>query len=121
MANYKNYKAGFDLLPLSKSWAIRMIFLDMVYGIKTGYKIINELSKKKKELADDIRAALDCSNAYLNSKRVYNVRNSGTVCRFLTYLLEGTNYKLKMGKQLSRRNLGYAKNLKDKNLKEFLK
>ncbi len=33
------------ILPLSKSWAIRMIFLDMLYGKKTSYQVINYFKK----------------------------------------------------------------------------
>jgi hypothetical protein len=69
-------------LPISKSWAIRMIFLDMLYGARTEYKIINYFKKQnKKDLAEDINAALQVVISYLSGKNIYNVGNSGKIWR----------------------------------------
>lgn len=92
-------------LPLSKSWAIRMIFLDMLYGKKTKYKIIRHLWKKEKNLADDIRASLRCAKNYISGKNVYKVGDSGTVCRFIIYFLDGKKYKLVKEGQLAKRKI----------------
>ncbi len=63
-------------LPLSKSWAIRMIFLDMLYGFKTKYRIIRYFQKTNVVLADDVRVALRCAETYLNKthlkESIYN-------------------------------------------------
>lgn len=109
-------------LPQSKSWAIRMIFMDMLYGAKTGYKIIRYFEKEdKKSLADDIRAALDCAKNYLNGEHIFNVRNSGTVCRFLIYLLDGQKYKIIKGRQLAKRKMNAPKNISKLPLAKLLK
>jgi hypothetical protein len=93
-----------EFLPLSKSWAIRMIFLDMLYGKKTGHKVINYFRKQSKnDLSNDINAAMRCAENYLSGKNVYNVGNAGTVCRFIIYVMFGKKRKLRMGEQLRER------------------
>lgn len=109
-------------LPLSKSWAIRMIFLDMLYGAKTGYQVLDFFKKQKRsDLADDIGAALDCAIAYISGKNIFRVGNSGTVCRFLIYMMEGKRYKLEMGVQLRKRIKKIPANLRQLSVKELLK
>lgn len=108
-------------LPLSKSWAVRMIFLDMLYGVKTGYRVIKHLQKERNILADDIRAALNCAQNYISGKNTYNVGDSGTVCRFLIYFLDGRKYKIKKGKQLTKRKISAPKNIKSFSLAKLLK
>lgn len=109
-------------LPLSKSWAIRMIFMDMLYGAKTEYKVIQHFEKEdKKYLADDVRAALRCAKNYIKGRRVFNVGDSGTVCRFLIYLLDGKRYKIIKGRQLAKRKMNAPKNISKLPLSELLK
>lgn len=107
-------------LPLSKSWAIRMIFLDIFYGESFGYKVISLLNKKKKYLCDDIKAALNCAEIYLRGESVYDVGDSGTVCRFLMYFLDGQKFKIKKGKQLIRRKIPSPRSLKKLSMAELL-
>ena len=91
-------------LPLSKSWAIRMIFLDMIYGKSTGYKVINHFRKQKKsDLSNDINAAMRCAENYISGEHKYNVGNAGMVYRLLVYVMYGKKYKLRMGDQLRKR------------------
>lgn len=99
-------------LPLSKSWAIRMLFLDMLYGSKTKYRVIRHFQKSgKKDLADDIRAARRCAESFISDQNIYDVGDSGTVCRFLTYFLDGQKYKIRKGKQLARRKIDAPKKI----------
>lgn len=111
-------------LPLSKSWAIRMIFLDMLYGFKTKYRIIRYFQKANIVLADDIRAALRCAETYLNrtplKESVYNVGNSATTYRFLTYFLDGQKYKIHKGKQLAQRKIIVPSNISHLPLSKLL-
>ena len=73
-----------DLLPLSKSWVIRMLFLDILYGEKSEYKVIRHFqSQSKTYLSDDILAAIDCASKYIEGNYTFDAKNSGTVCRFL--------------------------------------
>ena len=109
-------------LPLSKSWAIRMIFLDMVYGRNTGYRVIRHFENENQNiLADDIKAALSCAKVYISGRKIFKVGNSGTVCRFLIYFLDGQKYKIKKGRQLSRRKIIAPKNLSALSLPKLLK
>lgn len=109
-------------LPLSKSWAIRMIFLDMLYGSKTGYRVIRYFKNQNQSiLADDVKAALSCAKAYISGRKTFNVGNSGTVCRFLIYFLDGQKYKIKKGKQLRRRKINAPQNLSILSLSKLLK
>ncbi len=114
-----------NYLPLSKSWAIRMILLDMLYGKDTKYKIINYFSEQeKKDLADDIKAALSCAKTFISGGKVYkvyNIKNSGTVCRFIIYFLDGKKYKIVKGDQLLKRKIVAPKNISKLSLLELLK
>lgn len=111
-----------SILPLSKSWAIRMIFLDMLYGEKTNYWVINYLKKQKDStLADDIRSALACAVAYISGDDVFRVGNSGTVCRFLLYFLDGKKYKIIKGRQLAERKIEAPNNISKLSLAKLLK
>lgn len=111
-----------SILPLSKSWAIRMIFLDMLYGEKTNYRVINYFKKQKgSALADDIKAALACAVAYISGDNVFKVGNSGTVCRFLLYLLEGKKYKIIKGQQLAERKIEAPNNISKLSLAKLLR
>lgn len=99
-------------LPLSKSWAIRMLFLDMFYGRSTGYRVIRHFKNQSQNvLADDIKAALSCAKAYISGRKTFNVGDSGTVCRFLIYFLDGQKYKIKKGKQLAKRKIFIPQNI----------
>ena len=109
-------------LPLSKSWAIRMIFLDMIYGSSTGYGVIRHFKNQNKNvLADDIKAALSCAETYIPGRKLFNVGDSGTACRFLIYFLDGQKYKIKKGRQLARRKIIIPKHLLAMPLSELLK
>jgi len=111
-----------DLLPLSKSWVIRMLFLDMIYGEKSGYQAIGYIqAQDKKYLSDDILAALDCAQNYIKGNHVYDVRNAGTVCRFLVYIMQGKKYELRLGEQLQRRIKKWPDNLNKLSVAELLK
>lgn len=111
-----------NILPLSKSWAIRMIFLDMLYGAENGYRVLSFFKiQKESDLADDIGAALNCAVTYLSGGDVFRVRDAGTVCRFLIYIMEGRKYKLKMGEQLRKRMKKIPANLRQLSIKELLK
>lgn len=108
-------------LPLSKSWTIRMIFLDMFYGSKTKYQIIGYFQKSDKNvLADDILAALRCAEVYISNKNVYSVGNSATVNRFLIYFLNGRKYKIRKGRQLKQRKIIALKNISKLPLSKLL-
>lgn len=109
-------------LPLSKSWAIRMIFLDMLYGSSTGYRVIRHFkNQNKNSLADDVKAALSCAKIYISGRKIFDVGNSGTVCRFLIYFLAGQKYKIKKGRQLARRKIIIPKNISVLSLSELLR
>lgn len=108
-------------LPLSKSWTIRMIFLDMLYGKKTDYKVITSLNNSKEKLSDDIKAALNTAETYLSEGDKYDVGDSGTVCRFLIYILGEKDYQLLKGVQLSRRKIDPPDDLNKLSLEELLK
>ena len=108
-------------LPISKSWAIRMIFLDMIYGQSTGYRVIRYFRNQSRNiLAGDIKAALSCVEAHMSGRKTFNVGNSGTVCRFLIYFLDGKKYKIKKGRQLLRRKIIVPKNLSALSLSKLL-
>ena len=109
-------------LPLSKSWAIRMIFLDMLYGSNMGYRIIRHFKNQSRNvLADDIKAALSCAKAYILGRKIFKVGDSGTACRFLIYFLDGQKYKIKKGRQLARRKIIIPRNISALPLSELLK
>lgn len=108
------------ILPISKSWAIRMIFLDMLYGGSSNYSVIRSLEKERDILANDIKCALDCAKTYINSETIYDVRDSGTVCRFLIYLLDGQKYRLKKGIQLAKRKILSPRNISQMSIEKLL-
>lgn len=111
-----------DLLPLSKSWVIRMLFLDMVYGEKTEYQVIGHFQKQDKTyLSDDILAALNCAEHYINKDYTFDVHNAGTLCRFLIYIMHGKKYDLHMGEQLKKRIKQVPANLTELPIAELLK
>lgn len=100
------------LLPLSKSWAIRMILLDMLYGAKTHYRIIRHFEKQnKKSLSYDAQSAVRCAKNYISGKNIYYAGDSGTLCRFLIYILDGQKYKIIKRKQLAERKIKTVKNI----------
>ena len=100
----KGGKMEKDFRPLSKSWAIRQLFLDMIYGGKTGYKVIRYFhGQSRTDLSKDVRAAFDCALNYLKGRYVFPVGNAGTVCRFTIYIMHGKKYLMHMGKQLRER------------------
>lgn len=109
-------------LPLSKSWAIRMIILDMLYGAKTNYKIIRHFKKQnQKNLSYDIQSAVRCAKNYISGKSTYYVGDSGTLCRFLIYILDGQKYKIIKRKQLAGRKTSALKNISKLPLSKLLK
>lgn len=99
-----------------------MIFLDMLYGKKTNYQVINYFNKQKDSaLADDIKAALACAVAHISGDNIFKVGNSGTVCRFLLYFLDGKKYKIIKGRQLAERKIEAPNNISKLSLAKLLK
>ncbi|MEK6850797.1 MAG: hypothetical protein AABX85_04435 [Nanoarchaeota archaeon] len=73
------YQQGY--IPLSKSWIIRMGFLDTVNGYDDGAKFL----KNQENLGEDLEAMLRVSRSWLAGERVLDVGESGTVYRFFRF------------------------------------
>jgi hypothetical protein len=69
-----------SLIPLDKSWVIRMGILDMVHG----YDDIETFLEKESDLSDDLQALLRAARAWKINEPV-DVGESGTLYRFLQF------------------------------------
>jgi hypothetical protein len=69
-----------SLIPLDKSWIIRMGVLDIVHG----YDDIETFLEQEADLSDDLQALLRAARAWKTSEAV-DVGESGTLNRFLLF------------------------------------
>lgn len=91
-----------NLIPLDKSWIIRMGFLDLM----NGYKDIHNFLKNQKNLNDDLVALKNICKAW-DIKTEIHVGESGTLYRYFKFASWklGLNKKFILEKTLKGRNI----------------
>ncbi len=80
------------LIPLDKSWVIRMSIQELLYGDRM--RAIRQLDAQT-DLSDDIKALREILGQWSTSQAL-NVGESGTLLRFFTFI----NWKQKLGKEI---------------------
>ena len=78
-------------IPLDKSWAIRMSILDLIHG-KSGRAI--SLLNNEEQLSDDLKA-LKGALVNWNRKKIIDAGESGTLYRYLKFILWKQDLKKK--------------------------